>query len=75
MRRASCITSPCWIVGTDRLARTEGGYFAAKAAQERLIRNSGRRYSIVHGTQFFEFISSIADAATSQNIVRLSTGR
>ncbi len=60
------------IVGTDRLARTEGGYFAAKAAQERLIRNSGRRYSIVHGTQFFEFIMSIADAATSQNIVRLS---
>lgn len=60
------------IVGTDRLARTEGGYFAAKAVQERLIRNSGRRYSIVHSTQFFEFILSIADAATSHNIVRLS---
>ena len=60
------------VVGTDRLARTEGGYFAAKAAQERLIVNSGRRYSIVHSTQFFEFIMSIADAATSQNIVRLS---
>ena len=60
------------IVGTDRLARTEGGYFAAKAVQERLIRNSGRRYSIVHSTQFFEFIVSIADAATSHNIVRLS---
>ena len=60
------------VVGTDRLARTEGGYFAAKAAQERLIRASGRPYSIVHATQFFEFIKSIADAATSQNIVRLS---
>ena len=60
------------IVGTDRLARTEGGYFAAKAVQERLIRNSGRRFSIVHSTQFFEFILSIADAATSHNIVRLS---
>jgi len=60
------------VVGTDRLAGTEGGYFAAKAAQERLIRNSGHRYSIVHATQFFEFIASIADAATSRNIVRLS---
>ncbi|GAA1806118.1 SDR family oxidoreductase [Agromyces neolithicus] len=60
------------VVGTDRLARTEGGYFAAKAAQERLISRSGRRYTIVHGTQFFEFVRSIADAATRQNIVRLS---
>ena len=60
------------VVGTDRLARTEGGYFAAKSAQEKLIRHSGRDYSIVHATQFFEFIKSIADAATSQNIVRLS---
>jgi uncharacterized protein YbjT (DUF2867 family) len=60
------------VVGTDRLARTEGGYFAAKAAQERLIRQSGRPYTIVHGTQFFEFIANIADAGTSQNVVRLS---
>jgi uncharacterized protein YbjT (DUF2867 family) len=60
------------VVGTDRLARTEGGYFAAKAAQERLIRDSGRPYSIVHGTQFFEFVKSIADAATVGNSVRLS---
>ena len=60
------------VVGTDRLARTEGGYFAAKAAQERLIRNSGRPYTIVHATQFFEFLQSIADAASAQHIVRLS---
>ena len=60
------------VVGTDRLAGTEGGYFAAKAAQERLIRKSGREYSIVHTTQFFEFLTSIADAATSRHIVRLS---
>jgi uncharacterized protein YbjT (DUF2867 family) len=60
------------VVGTDRLARTEGGYFAAKAAQERLIRQSGRPYSIVHATQFFEFIANIADAGTSRNVVRLS---
>lgn len=60
------------VVGTDRLAVTEGGYFAAKAAQERLIRQSGRPYSIVHATQFFEFIANIADAGTSRNVVRLA---
>jgi uncharacterized protein YbjT (DUF2867 family) len=60
------------VVGTERLARTEGGYFAAKAAQERLIRASGRPYTIVHGTQFFEFIQSIADAAAVQHVVRVS---
>jgi uncharacterized protein YbjT (DUF2867 family) len=60
------------VVGTDRLARSEGGYFAGKAAQERLIRDSGHRYTIVHGTQFFEFVKSIADAATVGRIVRLS---
>lgn len=60
------------VVGTDRLASTEGGYFAAKAAQERLIRQSGRPYSIVHATQFFEFIANIADAGTNRNVVRLA---
>lgn len=60
------------IVGTDRLARSEGGYFAAKAAQERLIRSSGRPFTIVHSTQFFEFIQSIADAASIQHRVRVS---
>jgi uncharacterized protein YbjT (DUF2867 family) len=60
------------IVGTERLARTEGGYFAAKAAQERLIRSSGRPFTIVHSTQFFEFIQSIADAAAIQHRVRVS---
>jgi uncharacterized protein YbjT (DUF2867 family) len=60
------------VVGTDRLARSEGGYFAAKAAQEQLIRDSGRPYTIVHSTQFFEFIKSIADAATVGHNVRLS---
>lgn len=47
------------VVGTDRLAKAEGGYFQAKASQEALIRTSGRPYSIVHATQFFEFIRDI----------------
>jgi uncharacterized protein YbjT (DUF2867 family) len=60
------------VVGTDRLARSEGGYFAAKAVQEQLIRESGRPYTIVHSTQFFEFLKSIADAAAVGGRVRLA---
>ncbi|MGW8482029.1 SDR family oxidoreductase [Microbacterium sp. NPDC055903] len=60
------------VVGTDRLARAEGGYFRAKATQERLIVESGRDYSLVHATQFYEFIRSITDAATRRGVVRLA---
>jgi len=46
------------VVGTDRPNTI--AYFAAKSAQEQLIRESGIPYSIVHATQFFEFITGIA---------------
>ena len=58
------------VVGTDRLS--ESGYFRAKIAQEKLIRSSSIPYSIVHATQFFEFVKSIAVAATEGNRVRLA---
>lgn len=58
------------VVGTERL--TESGYFRAKIAQERLIKESPIPYSMVHATQFFEFIKGIADAATEENTVRLA---
>jgi uncharacterized protein YbjT (DUF2867 family) len=58
------------VVGAERLL--ESGYFRAKLAQEKLIKESGIPYSIVHATQFFEFVKSIADAATDGNTVRLS---
>ena len=58
------------VVGTDRLS--ESGYFRAKIAQEKLIRGSSIPYSIVHATQFFEFIKRIADDATVGNTVRLA---
>lgn len=61
------------VVGTERLAAN--GYFRAKLAQENLIKNSGRPYSIVHATQFFEFVGSVAQAATNGNTVRLSDAR
>jgi uncharacterized protein YbjT (DUF2867 family) len=57
------------VVGTDRL--TESGYFRAKLAQEKLIEGSSIPYSIVHATQFFEFVKGIADEATDGNTVRL----
>ncbi len=58
------------VVGTERLS--ESGYFRAKIAQERLIKDSSIPYSIVHATQFFEFVKSIAGAATEGNTVRLA---
>lgn len=58
------------VVGTERLS--ESGYFRAKIAQEKLIRRSSIPYSIVHATQFFEFIKRIADDATDGNTVRLA---
>ncbi|MFC9077830.1 SDR family oxidoreductase [Streptomyces sp. NPDC057062] len=58
------------IVGTDRLP--DNGYFRAKLAQEELIKASGIPYSIVHATQFFEFVNGIADAGTEGDTVRIA---
>jgi uncharacterized protein YbjT (DUF2867 family) len=58
------------VVGTDRLQQS--GYFRAKQVQENLIKQSGIPYTIVHSTQFLEFLSGIAAAATEGNNVRLS---
>ncbi len=65
------------VVGTKELseagdlATTIAGYFRAKQTQEELIAASGLSYSIVHATQFFEFLKSIADSATDGDNVRL----
>lgn len=61
------------VVGTQRL--TESGYFRAKIAQEKLIAASSIPYSIVHATQFFEFVQHIAASATAGNTVRLAPVR
>ena len=58
------------VVGTELLL--ESGYFRAKLAQEELIESSSIPYSIVRATQFFEFVPSIADAATDGATVRLA---
>jgi uncharacterized protein YbjT (DUF2867 family) len=57
------------VVGTQKMA--DKGYFKAKAVQEQLIVDSGMPYSIVHATQFFEFLKSIAALATDGDTVRL----
>jgi uncharacterized protein YbjT (DUF2867 family) len=58
------------VVGAERLPDSD--YLRAKVAQEKLIEDSPIPYSIVHATQFFEFIDRIADEATNGNTVRLA---
>jgi uncharacterized protein YbjT (DUF2867 family) len=57
------------VVGTERIP--DSPYLRAKNAQETLIKAAGIPYSIVHATQFFEFVKRIADDATVGATVRL----
>lgn len=57
------------VVGTDR--PPGNGYFRAKNAQEKLIRESSIPYSIVRATQFFEFVKRIADDAGADGKIRV----
>jgi len=57
------------VVGTERIP--DSPYLRAKSAQEALIKAGGIPYSIVHATQFFEFVKRIADEATVGTTVRL----
>jgi len=57
------------VVGTDRIP--DSPYLRAKSAQETLIKTAGIPYTIVHATQFFEFVTRMADEATDGTTVRL----
>src|SRR5213083_923696 len=57
------------VVGTERLS--ESGYFRAKIAQEKMIKNSAIPYSIVHATQFFEVVKGLADMSVVGDKVHL----
>ena len=57
------------VVGTDQLS--ESGYFRAKIAQEKLIKEALIPYSIVHATQFFEFLKGLADISVIDGKVHL----
>jgi uncharacterized protein YbjT (DUF2867 family) len=58
------------VVGTDRLA-PHSGYFQAKLLQEKLISDGPIPYSIVHATQFFESMKTLADSSTVGDTVRM----
>ena len=58
------------VVGTERLKTSS--YFRGKVAQETVIRNSGIPYTIVHSTQFYEFLGGIVKSGTDGEKVRLS---
>jgi uncharacterized protein YbjT (DUF2867 family) len=57
------------VVGTERLQ--DSGYFRAKLAQEQLIKASPIPYTIVHATQFFEFIRSIPGFSMKDGAIHL----
>ena len=59
------------VVGTPRLV--ESDYFRAKMVQENLIRAARRPYTILHSTQFFEFIGGVIEMSIQGDGFRLSS--
>jgi uncharacterized protein YbjT (DUF2867 family) len=57
------------VLGCDRLP--ESGYLRAKVAQEELIRAAQLPFTIVHSTQFMEFLVRVAEAGTESDVVRV----
>ena len=58
------------VVGTERLVAS--GYFRGKLAQETLIKASPVPYTLVHATQFMEFLRAIGQAGADGDMIRLS---
>ena len=50
---------------------SKSGYFRAKIAQEKLIKESSIPYTIVQATQFFEFLKGLADISMVGDKVHL----
>jgi uncharacterized protein YbjT (DUF2867 family) len=61
------------VLGCDRLPGS--GYMRAKVAQEELIRQAKVPFTIVHSTQFMEFLARVADAGTEGDVVRVPDTR
>ncbi|SEP81672.1 Uncharacterized conserved protein YbjT, contains NAD(P)-binding and DUF2867 domains [Devosia sp. YR412] len=59
------------VVGTQDLG--DSGYFRGKQAQETLVKAAPIPYTIVHSTQFFEFLGGIAKSAGAEGTITLST--
>lgn len=58
------------VVGTDR--PQDISYFHGKAAQEKLIQESGVPYTLVHATQFFEFAPAIVFTSTHDDSISVA---
>lgn len=58
------------VVGTENLQ--DSGYFRAKLAQETLIKTAPIPYTLIHATQFMEFLRGIAQSGTIGEKVHLS---
>jgi uncharacterized protein YbjT (DUF2867 family) len=58
------------VVGTENLQ--DSGYFRAKLAQETLIKAAPIPYTLLHATQFMEFLRGIAASGTVGDEVHLS---
>ncbi|PZR23041.1 MAG: NmrA family transcriptional regulator [Citrobacter freundii] len=61
------------VVGTDRLQQS--AYFRAKQKQEELIVKSAIPYTIIHSTQFMEFLGGIVASAHEGDAIRLSNAK
>jgi uncharacterized protein YbjT (DUF2867 family) len=61
------------VVGCDRIR--DSGYLRAKRAQEGMIEAGGVPYTVLRATQFFEFLSAIADGGTKGNAVHMSISK
>ena len=58
------------IVGVDRMPNV--GYMRAKKVQEDIVRQSGLPYTIIHSTQFIEFIPALASGSIQGNEAHVS---
>jgi uncharacterized protein YbjT (DUF2867 family) len=61
------------IVGVDQLPQLV--YYRAKTLQEDLLRQGPTLYSIVHATQFFEFMNTLVFETSDDTTVRLPSTR
>jgi uncharacterized protein YbjT (DUF2867 family) len=61
------------VLGCDRLPGS--AYMRAKVAQEQLIRAAGVPFTIVHSTQFMEFLARVADAGSEGDVARVPDTR
>jgi uncharacterized protein YbjT (DUF2867 family) len=58
------------VVGTNRLV--DSPYFAGKAMQEAMIRRSGIPFTILHSTQFYEYLLQIVEQSVYEQALSLS---